>query len=85
MIRVVHPGSGSSLFTHPGSRGQKCSGSARLEMRRVPCLVMPLASSLLMSMLRWLFLLAFLLILLNIDVPGKEEKARLILQNLINK
>ncbi len=23
MIRVVHPGSGSWLFTHPGSRGQK--------------------------------------------------------------
>jgi hypothetical protein len=54
------------------------SGSATLEMRRVPCLLMPLASSLLMSMLRWLFLLAFLLILLNIDVPGKEKKTRLI-------
>jgi hypothetical protein len=53
------------------------SGSARLEMRRVPCLLMPLASSLLMSMLRWLFLLAFLLILLNIDVPGKEEKNKI--------
>jgi hypothetical protein len=23
MIRVVHPGSGSYFFTHPGSRGQK--------------------------------------------------------------
>ncbi len=27
MIRVVHPGSGSWLFTHPGSRGQKGNGS----------------------------------------------------------
>ncbi len=27
MIRVVHPGSGSWLFTHPGSRGQKGTGS----------------------------------------------------------
>ncbi len=27
MIRIVHPGSGSLLFTHPGSRGQKATGS----------------------------------------------------------
>jgi hypothetical protein len=27
MIRVVHPGSGSWFFTHPGSRGQKSTGS----------------------------------------------------------
>ncbi len=27
MIRVVHPGSGSGFFTHPGSRGQKATGS----------------------------------------------------------
>jgi hypothetical protein len=27
MIRVVHPGSGILIFTHPGSRGQKCTGS----------------------------------------------------------
>ncbi len=27
MIRVVHPGSGSWLFTYPGSRGQKGTGS----------------------------------------------------------
>ncbi len=27
MIRVVHPASGSWLFTHPGSRGHKGTGS----------------------------------------------------------
>jgi hypothetical protein len=26
MFRVVHPGSGSLLFTHPGSSGQKGTG-----------------------------------------------------------
>ncbi len=30
MIRVVHPGSGCWLSTHPGSRGQKGTGSATL-------------------------------------------------------
>ncbi len=32
MIRVVHPGSGSWFFTHPGSRGQKCTES-RIRIR----------------------------------------------------
>jgi hypothetical protein len=27
MIRVIHPRSGSGFFTHPGSRGQKSTGS----------------------------------------------------------
>ena len=27
MFRVAHPGSGSEFFTHPGSRGQKGTGS----------------------------------------------------------
>jgi hypothetical protein len=27
MIRVVHPGSGSGFFTHPGSWGKKGTGS----------------------------------------------------------
>jgi hypothetical protein len=27
MIRVIHPGSGSRFFTHPGSDGQKGIGS----------------------------------------------------------
>ncbi len=36
MIRVVHPGSGSWFFTHPGSRGQKAPdpGSGTLECTR---------------------------------------------------
>ncbi len=32
MIRVVHTGSGSCFFTHPGSRGQKGNGS-RIRIR----------------------------------------------------
>ncbi len=32
MIRVVHPGSGSRYFTHPGSKGQKGTGS-RIRIR----------------------------------------------------
>ncbi len=31
MIRVVHTGSGSWFFTHPGSRGQKATGSRILD------------------------------------------------------
>ncbi len=33
MIRVVHPGSGSRLFTYPGSRGQKDNGIPRIRIR----------------------------------------------------
>jgi hypothetical protein len=32
MIWDVHPGSGSCFFTHPGSRGQKVTGS-RIRIR----------------------------------------------------
>jgi hypothetical protein len=31
MIRVVHPGTGSLLFTHPGSRGPNGTGSRILD------------------------------------------------------
>jgi hypothetical protein len=42
MIRVVRHGSGSLLFTHPGSRGQKATGSATLLIDRslIYCLAM---------------------------------------------
>ncbi len=36
MIWVVHPGSGSWVFTHPGSRGQKGSGS-RIRIHNTAC------------------------------------------------
>ncbi len=35
MIRDVHPGSESWYFTHPGSRGQKGTGSASLRPLRI--------------------------------------------------
>ncbi len=35
MIRVVHPGSGSWFFDHPGSRGQKAPGSGSTTLN--PC------------------------------------------------
>ncbi len=38
MIRVVHPGSGSWFFTHPGSRDQKGTGSRiRIRNTGLPC------------------------------------------------
>ncbi len=44
MIRDVNPGSGSWFFTHPGSRGQKSTGSATLIVMKVSllnCLLTP--------------------------------------------
>jgi hypothetical protein len=35
MLRDVHPGSASLFFTHPGSRGQKGTGSGSATLKKV--------------------------------------------------
>jgi hypothetical protein len=59
MIRFVHPGSGSWLFTHPGSRGQKGTGS-RIRICKTVQILFGSGSS---TLCMWLFWsLAFVII-----------------------